>query len=196
MKRRKRMQRAYAVSRLVLRVVPVAPLAAVAAVAAASGAFSFAGPAFAAGTQSSSSAPFERPASLAPVGDEAGGETIPSVPRAGGTTLVAASAADAQSVGITSVGTLRCTRRVGQQMRACRFRAIRRGGYTTVVVNLPGGGTRAIFFDPDGAVRGVARTASQTPTRMDMTARQRGDVMVVSVGAERFEVRKDVVARE
>jgi len=171
------MRRAYAWFSDVVAVVAgvlVARLAGVALVAAASCALGLWVPALAAGSSSPSS-----PSSF---------ESL-SAPNAGGTTL-----ADLHSAGITSVGTLRCTRRVGQQMRACRFRAIRRGGYTTVIVDLPGGGTRAIFFDPDGAVLGVARTASQTPTRMNMNARQRGDVTAVSVGAERFEVGRSVWA--
>lgn len=125
----------------------------------------------------------------------ADGVTMISVPNEGGT-IAAAATPQGVDAGITSVGTLRCTRRVGEQMRSCRFRAIQRGGYTTVVVDLPHGHqTRTIFFDPSGTVIGAATRPSGRPRLANVTARRRGDVIVVNVGAERYEMRDSVLRR-
>lgn len=98
-----------------------ATFAAMAVVVASSG---YALPPVADGPERSSA--FAWPASLAPgrgVG-VADGVTMISVPKPGETIVAAASVPQTADASIASVGVLRCTHRVGERMRNCRFRAI------------------------------------------------------------------------
>ncbi|WP_233873609.1 hypothetical protein [Paraburkholderia adhaesiva] len=126
---------------------------------------------------------------------EAEGVTLISIPNEGnhtdGTTPPAVPGHGNQS---GATGTLRCALRAEQRMRQCRFDVARHDDRSAVlVVHLPGGGTRAIFFGPDGTVVGVARTATDRPTRGNTSARKTGDVNLISVGRERYEVLDEVI---
>jgi hypothetical protein len=121
---------------------------------------------------------------------ETDGVTLISVPNeghlAGGTTSASAPA--------HSTGTLRCTRVAGQRMRLCRFEVTRRDDHSAVlVVYLPAGGTRAIFFGPDGSVAGIARKATDRPVHGNATIRRRATTDLISVGHERYEVRDELI---
>jgi hypothetical protein len=121
---------------------------------------------------------------------ETDGVTLISVPNEGHLANGTMSA----SAPAHSTGTLRCTRVAEQRMRLCRFDVTRRDDHSAVlVVYLPGGGTRAIFFGPDGSVVGVARKATDRPVRGNATMRRRADTDLISVGRERYEVRDEVI---
>jgi hypothetical protein len=116
------------------------------------------------------------------------------VGEAHGVTLI--SVPDEAGVAAGESGTLRCAHRVGQRLRACRFEITRGDDRSAVlVVHLPGGGTRAIFFAPDGMVVGVASKAGDRPTRGKVSEAKKADVDVISVGAERYEVPARVLER-
>lgn len=122
---------------------------------------------------------------------EIDGVTLISVPNeghlAGGSTSASAPA--------HSTGTLRCAPVGGRPVRVCRFDVTRHADHSAVlVVYLPGGGTRAIFFGPDGSVAGVARKATDRPIRGSATMRRKADTDLISVGRERYEVRDEVIA--
>ena len=79
-------------------------------------------------------------------------------------------------------------------MRPCRFDVVRHDDRAAVVVvDLPGGETRAIFFGPDGAVIGAARKATDRPVGEKTAVRKRAGVNLVSVGRERYEIPDAVV---
>ncbi|RQH07586.1 hypothetical protein D1Y85_07935 [Paraburkholderia dinghuensis] len=129
---------------------------------------------------------------------EAEGVTLISIPNEGnhadGTSPAAVPEHGYQS-GVT--GTLRCALRAEQRMRLCRFDLARHDDRTVaVVVHLPGGGTRAIFFGPDGTVVGVGRTAVDRPVRGNTSARKTGNVNLIFIGRERYEVRDEVIYGE
>lgn len=112
------------------------------------------------------------------------GVTLISVPNEGHV-----AAMPEQRDGIRATGTLRCARRAGQRMRVCRFDIARHDDRSAVlVVYLPGGGTRAIFFDPDGNVAGVAGKATDRPTRQRVSQRKSAGVDSISIGRERYRV--------
>ena len=85
-----------------------------------------------------------------------------------------------------ATGEIPCADGAGQALRACRFGAARGpGGYATVVVDLPSGRRRALFFR-----LGVAMGAdtSQADGYPDVHASRVGDHHVIAIGDERYEV--------
>jgi len=132
---------------------------------------------------------------------EMDGVTLISVPneadRLGGTTQRTGPGREHADASSGPPGTLRCARRVGQRMRLCRFDATHYADRTmVVVVYLPGGGTRAIFFGADRSVVGVARKAGDQPTGEKTLIGKRAGISEISVGHERYEIPDAVVSGE
>jgi heat shock protein HslJ len=88
-------------------------------------------------------------------------------------------------------GSIPCAQVRGQPMAACEFGVARAGGgYATVVVKRPDGGTRAIFFRmgiPVGA------DTSQAEGHGEFRATKEGDLHMIRVGDERYEIPDAVV---
>ncbi|MBI1285550.1 MAG: META domain-containing protein [Thiobacillus sp.] len=88
-------------------------------------------------------------------------------------------------------GSIPCAQVGGQPMTACEFGVARAGGgYATVVVNRPHGGTRALFFR-----MGVATGAdtSQADGHGEFRSTKDGDLHLIRVGDERYEIPDAVV---
>jgi len=89
-----------------------------------------------------------------------------------------------------ATGSMPCAQATGQPMGSCDFRVSRAGGgYATVVIDRPDGRTRAIFFRmgiPIGADTSEADWGEFSATR-------EGDLSLVRVGAERYEIADVVV---
>lgn len=88
-----------------------------------------------------------------------------------------------------ATGSIPCAQSTGQPMGSCSFGVSRAGGgYATVVIDRPDGRTRAIFFRmgiPIGADTSEADWG-------DFSATREGDLNLVWVGGERYEI-PDVV---
>ncbi len=83
-------------------------------------------------------------------------------------------------------GLIRCARHAGQPMRQCDFGVAREGGgRVTVVVTHPDGRTRALVFVDGEFNSAYARRIDSRPA---YEAERDGDLHVVSVGEERYEV--------
>jgi heat shock protein HslJ len=88
-------------------------------------------------------------------------------------------------------GKLPCAQQAGLPLSPCEFGAARAGGgYTTVVVTRPDGRTRAIFFRLG---RAIGADTSQADGMPPFAAVRDGDTYRIRVGAERYEVPRDVV---
>ena len=90
-----------------------------------------------------------------------------------------------------ATGTLPCAQALGMPTAPCSFSVARAGGGSaTVVVTLPGGRKRAVFFQlghPVGA------NVSEADYSGDFQAQREGDLNLVQVGVERFEIPDAVV---
>ncbi len=88
-------------------------------------------------------------------------------------------------------GNLPCAQALGQPTVPCRFAVARAGGgYATVVVDRPDGGKRAIFFRlgiPIGA------DTSEADGYHDFRSTQEGDLHLIRVGPERYEIPDAVI---
>ena len=90
-----------------------------------------------------------------------------------------------------ATGQVPCAKNAGQPMGQCEFGVARAGGgYATVVIKWPTGGSRTIYFRmgiPIGA------SGSQADGYPEMKARKQQDLNLISVGHERFEIPDAVV---
>jgi hypothetical protein len=85
-----------------------------------------------------------------------------------------------------ATGELPCAIAIGQPTTACPFGVTREGGGTaTVLVTLPDGRKRAIFFQA-GAATGFDASAADGDA--SMTTGREGDLTFVRVGPERYEI--------
>ncbi|HSM14618.1 MAG TPA: hypothetical protein VLA66_11180 [Thermoanaerobaculia bacterium] len=85
-------------------------------------------------------------------------------------------------------GNVPCAQAPGQPMGQCEFAASRAGGgYATVVVEWPDGSSRAIYF------RMGRPTGSDASGEAGFDARQEGDLHLVRIGDERYEIPDAVV---
>lgn len=90
-----------------------------------------------------------------------------------------------------ATGTLPCAQYVGQPTGECRFGVARAGGgYATVVFTHPDGRRRAIFFR---AGMPIGADKSEAGGHHEFRARKEGDLHVIHVGPERYEVVDAVV---
>ena len=89
-----------------------------------------------------------------------------------------------------AAGFIPCARSADQPSSECEFGVARAGGgYATVVVTRPGGGTRAIFFRMGRPIG--ADTSEADPG--EFSAVREGDLNHVRVGDERYEIPDAVV---
>lgn len=83
-------------------------------------------------------------------------------------------------------GTIPCAQTLGQPMTQCEFGVARAGGgYATVVVTKPDGTTRAIFFRMN---RVIGADTSEADGYPEVSATREGDLHLIRVGPERYEV--------
>ena len=89
-----------------------------------------------------------------------------------------------------ATGALPCAQYVGQPMVRCEFGVARAGGgYATVVIRRPDGRTRAIYFRMGRPIG--AGTSEADPGRFSAT--RAGDLSLIRVGNERYEIPDAVV---
>jgi len=89
-----------------------------------------------------------------------------------------------------ATGTIPCAQHIGQPMIKCIFGVARAGGgYATVVIKKPDGRTRAVFFRMGKAIG--ADTSEADPGAFGAT--REGDLNLIRVGSERYEVPDAVV---
>lgn len=90
-----------------------------------------------------------------------------------------------------ATGEIPCTQHSGQPMSRCDFGVARAGGgYATVIVKRPDGSSRAIFFRmnlPMGA------DTSQADGYADFEVKKEGDMHIIHVGDERYEIPESVI---
>lgn len=90
-----------------------------------------------------------------------------------------------------ATGRIPCAQYDGQPMRQCNFRVTREtGGTATVVVTKPDGVTRALFFENG---RFLSADTSQADGYPEYRATRRGDLTMVTVGEERYEIPDAVI---
>jgi hypothetical protein len=90
-----------------------------------------------------------------------------------------------------ATGQIPCAQYEGQPMRQCDFRVTREaGGTATVVVTRPDGVPRALFFENG---RFLSADTSQADGYPEYRATRRGDLTMVTVGEERYEVPDAVI---
>jgi len=89
-----------------------------------------------------------------------------------------------------ATGPLPCAQALGQPMGQCEFGVARAGGgYATVVVKRPDGRTRAIFFRMG---RPIGADTSQADFG-EFRATREGDLHLIRVGTERYEIPDAVI---
>lgn len=90
-----------------------------------------------------------------------------------------------------ATGQIPCAQYLGQPMTQCDFGVTRAGGgYATVVITRPDGGSRVIYFrmgQPIGA------DTSEAEPSGDFSATREGDLNFIRVGIERYEIPDAVV---
>lgn len=90
-----------------------------------------------------------------------------------------------------ATGSLPCGFGVGQPMGQCEFAVARAGGgYATVVVNIPHGRTREIFFRMG---KPVGADTSQADGDPEFRATKESDLHLIRVGNERYEIADAVI---
>jgi hypothetical protein len=91
-----------------------------------------------------------------------------------------------------ATGMIPCARNAGQPMGSCRFGVVRQGqGNATVTVFWPDGGSRAIDFEQGQPVR---FDWSQTDGDARLSAQRNGDLFILTIGGQRFEIPDAVVS--
>jgi hypothetical protein len=104
-----------------------------------------------------------------------------------GASAGAARSADAKVAGTPyhAAGQLPCAIAAGQPTGSCAFGVVRQGGGTgTVTVTKPDGRTRSIFFEKGKA---VGYDQSQAD-RGEFSATRQGDLHIIRIGPERYEI--------
>jgi heat shock protein HslJ len=90
-----------------------------------------------------------------------------------------------------ATGPLPCAFAAGQPMGQCEFGVARAGGgYATVVIKKPDGRTRAIYFRMG---RAIGADTSEADGYKPFRATREGDLMLIRVGDERYEIPDAVV---
>jgi len=88
-------------------------------------------------------------------------------------------------------GYIPCAQYVGQPMGQCEFGVARAGGgYATVVVKKPDGRTRAIFFRMG---KPIGAGTSQADGYPEFRATREGDLSLIRIGTERYEIPDAVI---
>jgi hypothetical protein len=90
-----------------------------------------------------------------------------------------------------ATGQLPCAQDLGQPMGQCDFSVARSGGgYATVVIKKPGGRSRIIFFRMG---RPIGADTSEADYSGEFKAAREGDLNLIRVGTERYEIPDAVV---
>jgi heat shock protein HslJ len=90
-----------------------------------------------------------------------------------------------------ATGPLSCAFAAGQPMGQCEFGVARAGGgYATVVIRKPDGRTRAIFFRMG---RAIGADTSEADGAKSFRATREGDLSMIRVGDERYEIPDAVI---
>jgi hypothetical protein len=90
-----------------------------------------------------------------------------------------------------ATGPLPCALAAGQPMGQCEFGVARAGGgYATVVIRKPDGRTRAIYFRMG---RAIGADTSEADGYRPFRASREGDLMLIRVGDERYEIPDAVI---
>ncbi|MGD8440761.1 MAG: hypothetical protein PVG53_09510, partial [Holophagae bacterium] len=85
-----------------------------------------------------------------------------------------------------ATGPIQCAEALSQPMTACEAGVARAGGgYATVVVTKPDGSTRALFFRMN---RAIGADTSEADGSHEFSAARDGDLHLIRVGTERYEV--------
>lgn len=89
-----------------------------------------------------------------------------------------------------ATGNIPCSQSIGQPMAQCEFGVARAGGdYATVVIKKPDGRTRAIFFRMGKPIG--ADTSEADPGKFSAT--REGDLILIRIGNERYEIPNSVI---
>jgi hypothetical protein len=121
---------------------------------------------------------------------EADGVTLISVPARSTMNSAGHQSEHAKTKGTVfgATGKLPCAGRAGQMAGMCRFGVVRHSDRTaSVTVYWPRGGARTIFF-ADGAVVGVSTTDTDRSLAPKIVARKSGDINLILIGNERYEI--------
>ena len=90
-----------------------------------------------------------------------------------------------------ATGQIPCTQYAGQPMTRCEFSVARAGGgYATLVIRKPDGGTRAIFFQLG---RPIGADTSEADGFHKIRATRESDLNMIHIGNERYEIPDAVV---
>lgn len=90
-----------------------------------------------------------------------------------------------------ATGSIPCAQVIGQPATECEFGVARAGGgYAAVVVTRPDGHTRAIFFRMGIA---IGADTSEADNPGEFSASREGDLSLVRIGGERYEIPDAVV---
>ncbi|NKJ50474.1 hypothetical protein CIC12_27875 [Burkholderia sp. SG-MS1] len=101
----------------------------------------------------------------------------------------------AKGTAFSATGKLPCVRSAGQTAGMCRFSVTRHSDRTAnVTVYWPGGGARTIFFGADGVVTGVSTTTTGQSLAEKSVARKNGEVNLISIGDERYEITDSILS--
>jgi hypothetical protein len=130
---------------------------------------------------------------------QAEGVTLISVPTDAATSSAVPNHKDEHSktrgTAFSATGKLPCARRAGQTTSMCRFHVTRHSDRSAnVTIYWPGGSARTIFFGADGAVIGVSTTTPDQPPAEKAVARKNGEVSLISVGDERYEIADSILS--
>lgn len=88
-------------------------------------------------------------------------------------------------------GSVPCAQQPGQPMGSCPFAVARAGGgYATVLITRPEGGTRAIYFRMG---RAIGADSSEADASGPFTLKREADLNLIRVGKERYEIPDAVV---
>lgn len=106
-----------------------------------------------------------------------------------------ASAPAGEEPGFSAMGQVRCVTRAGWAVRDCTAGVLRgpdRGAVVTIFH--PEGRSRDILFDAAGRASGVRTAEADGSDRQSFSASRQGNVTVVRLGPERYEIPDALVA--
>jgi hypothetical protein len=85
-------------------------------------------------------------------------------------------------------GPLPCASKEDQPMTECHFKVARStGGYAAIAITHPGGLTRVIYF-ADGQPIGFSSSEAEGSSGYDLKKEKKGDLNLIGVGPERYEI--------
>lgn len=117
------------------------------------------------------------------------GITLVSVPN-GASTVSVSSDAKVAGTDYNATAEIPCAGFRGQPMGKCQAGVKRNGegGVTTVEVQWPGGGSRALFFDQQGKFISADTNQADGSAAYKTVSKRDGDLTTISIGPERYEI--------